>query len=32
MPYATPIALAARERLREHHAAAAMAVAVQHLT
>ena len=27
MPYATPIALAARERLREHHAAAAKSVA-----
>lgn len=28
MPSATPISLAARERLREHHAAAAKAVAV----
>lgn len=28
MPSATPISLAARERLREHHSAAAKAVAV----
>jgi len=28
MPSATPISLAARERLREHHAAAAKAIAV----
>ena len=28
MPSATPISLAARERLREHHAAAAKAVAI----